>query len=50
VVFIIPFFAIVELIVLMTNAEKRRLGDQWFGTKVVAQPDHLAWGEFMGKK
>lgn len=39
VVFLIPFFALVELIVLITRSDKppplRRLGDQWARTKVV---------------
>jgi len=35
VVLYIPFFAIVELIVLSNNAENRRLGDQWAKTKVI---------------
>jgi uncharacterized RDD family membrane protein YckC len=36
VVLIIPFFPLVELIVWLTNAEKKRLGDQWAKTKVIA--------------
>lgn len=35
VVLIIPFFPLVELIVLLTNSETRRLGDQWGKTRVV---------------
>jgi uncharacterized RDD family membrane protein YckC len=33
---IIPLFPLVELIVLLTNAKKQRLGDQWAKTRVVA--------------
>jgi uncharacterized RDD family membrane protein YckC len=33
----IPFFALVELIVLITNDENRRLGDQWGKTKVILE-------------
>jgi uncharacterized RDD family membrane protein YckC len=32
----IPFFPIVELIVLLTNKDLLRLGDQWAKTRVVA--------------
>ncbi len=35
VVLLIPFFPLVELIVLLTNAETLRLGDQWGKTRVV---------------
>jgi uncharacterized RDD family membrane protein YckC len=35
IVFMIPFFPIIELIVLLTNDKKQRLGDQWAKTKVV---------------
>jgi uncharacterized RDD family membrane protein YckC len=35
VVLIIPFFPLIELIVLLTNVETRRLGDQWGKTRVV---------------
>ncbi|MEZ4829777.1 MAG: RDD family protein [Bacteroidia bacterium] len=35
IVLLIPFFPIVELIVLLTNQEGRRLGDQWAKTKVI---------------
>jgi len=35
VVLFIPFFPLIELIVLLTNAETRRLGDQWGKTRVV---------------
>ena len=38
VVLLIPFFAFVELFVLISRQEKRpmlRLGDEWAGTKVV---------------
>ena len=40
VVLFIPFFPIIELIVLATNKEKpmRRLGDQWAKTKVIVAP------------
>lgn len=36
VVLLIPLFPLVELIILMTNPNKQRLGDQWANTKVVA--------------
>ena len=36
VVLFIPFFPIVELIVMLTNANKQRLGDQWAKTRVVS--------------
>lgn len=36
VVLLIPFFPLVELIVMLTNPGKRRLGDQWAKTKVIA--------------
>lgn len=39
VVFLIPFFPIVELIVWLNNAERKRLGDQWAKTKVIAVAD-----------
>ncbi len=35
VVLFIPLFPIVELIILLTNTETRRLGDQWGKTRVV---------------
>jgi uncharacterized RDD family membrane protein YckC len=35
VVLYIPFFAIVELVVMSNNPEKGRLGDQWAKTKVI---------------
>ena len=35
IVLYIPFFAIVELIVLATNDKGQRLGDQWAKTRVV---------------
>jgi uncharacterized RDD family membrane protein YckC len=35
VVLLIPFFPLVELIVLLTNANGLRLGDQWGKTRVV---------------
>ncbi|GAB4421779.1 MAG: hypothetical protein OHK0039_37120 [Bacteroidia bacterium] len=38
VVLFIPFFPLVELIVLLTNPQKLRLGDQWAKTKVVVEP------------
>ncbi|RMG58345.1 MAG: RDD family protein [Bacteroidetes bacterium] len=38
VVLLIPFFPLVELIVLFTNADNRRLGDQWGKTKVIVDP------------
>jgi uncharacterized RDD family membrane protein YckC len=37
VVLFIPLFPLVELIVLLTNPNKLRLGDQWAGTKVVVE-------------
>lgn len=37
VVFMIPFFPIVELIVLSNNKQNLRLGDQWAKTKVVVE-------------
>ncbi|MGA0332485.1 MAG: RDD family protein [Kiritimatiellia bacterium] len=37
VVLYIPFFAIVELIVLSNNKDNQRLGDQWAKTKVVVE-------------
>jgi len=37
VVLYIPFFAIVELIVLSNNKDGQRLGDQWAKTKVVVE-------------
>lgn len=36
IVLFIPFFAIVELIVMLTNPQKLRLGDQWAKTKVIS--------------
>lgn len=36
VVLFIPFFPLIELIVLLTNADTRRLGDQWGKTRVVS--------------
>jgi uncharacterized RDD family membrane protein YckC len=38
VVLLIPLFPLVELIVLLTNADKLRLGDQWAKTRVVVVP------------
>lgn len=35
-VLFIPLFPIVELIVMLTNPNKLRLGDQWAKTKVIA--------------
>ncbi|MCC7244399.1 MAG: RDD family protein [Saprospiraceae bacterium] len=35
-VLLIPFFPLVELIVMLNNANKQRLGDQWAGTRVVS--------------
>jgi uncharacterized RDD family membrane protein YckC len=32
---VVPFLAIVELIVMLTNPQKLRLGDQWAKTRVV---------------
>lgn len=37
VVLLIPFFPLVELIILLTNKEKLRLGDQWAKTKVIVE-------------
>lgn len=34
-VLFIPFFPLVELVVMLTNDETRRLGDQWGKTRVV---------------
>jgi uncharacterized RDD family membrane protein YckC len=36
IVLIIPLFPLIELIVMLTNAKKQRLGDQWAKTKVVS--------------
>jgi len=36
IVLMIPFFPLIELIVLLTNEKKQRLGDQWAKTKVIA--------------
>lgn len=36
-VLFIPLFPIVELIVLLSNPNKQRLGDQWARTKVVVE-------------
>ena len=36
IVLYIPFFAIVELVVMITNPLKMRLGDQWAKTKVIS--------------
>jgi uncharacterized RDD family membrane protein YckC len=36
VVLLIPFFPIVELIVMLTNSKKQRLGDQWAKTRVIS--------------
>jgi len=38
VVFLIPFFALIELIVLLARDDQRRLGDQWAGTFVIREP------------
>jgi uncharacterized RDD family membrane protein YckC len=35
IVLLIPFFPLIELIVLLTNDKHQRLGDQWAKTKVV---------------
>lgn len=35
IVLMIPFFPIVELVVLLTNQDVKRLGDQWAKTKVI---------------
>jgi uncharacterized RDD family membrane protein YckC len=36
-VFFIPFFVIVELIVMLTNQDRLRLGDQWAKTQVIKE-------------
>ena len=36
VVLLIPLFPLIELIVLLTNDKKQRLGDQWAKTRVVS--------------
>jgi uncharacterized RDD family membrane protein YckC len=40
---VIPFFALIEIYVLLTREESpargRRLGDEWAGTKVIVAPD-----------
>jgi uncharacterized RDD family membrane protein YckC len=36
IVLLIPFFPLIELIVLLTNDKKQRLGDQWAKTKVIS--------------
>ena len=38
IVLFIPVFPLVELIVMLTNPNKQRLGDQWAHTKVVVEP------------
>lgn len=38
VVFLIPFFVLIELIVLLVRDDRRRLGDQWAGTFVIREP------------
>jgi len=37
IVLYIPFFSIVELIILLNNKEGQRLGDQWAKTKVIVE-------------
>lgn len=37
-VLFIPFFALVELVVMLTNEDTLRLGDQWGKTRVVVVP------------
>lgn len=37
-VLFIPLFPLVELIVMLTNQDKLRLGDQWAKTRVVVEP------------
>jgi uncharacterized RDD family membrane protein YckC len=37
IVLFIPFFPLIELIVMLTNPNKQRLGDQWANTKVVVE-------------
>lgn len=36
IVLFIPFFAIIELVVMLNNPQKLRLGDQWAKTKVIS--------------
>ena len=36
IVLLIPFFPLIELIILLTNDKGLRLGDQWAKTKVVS--------------
>ena len=36
IVLAIPFFPLIELIVMLTNERKQRLGDQWAKTRVVS--------------
>ncbi|MCC7504143.1 MAG: RDD family protein [Saprospiraceae bacterium] len=36
IVLMIPLFPLIELIVMLTNPQKLRLGDQWAKTKVIA--------------
>ena len=36
IVLLIPIFPLIELIVLLTNDKKQRLGDQWAKTRVVS--------------
>lgn len=36
IVLLIPLFSLVELIVMLTNVDKQRLGDQWAKTRVIA--------------
>lgn len=38
IVLFIPVFPLIELIVMLTNPNKQRLGDQWARTKVVVEP------------
>ncbi len=38
IVYFIPFFTIVELIILISRSGESRLGDDWFKTKVILAP------------
>jgi uncharacterized RDD family membrane protein YckC len=38
---IIPIFPLIELIVMLTNPRKQRLGDQWAKTLVVAEEERI---------
>ncbi|MBK8556488.1 MAG: hypothetical protein IPL65_12315 [Lewinellaceae bacterium] len=36
IVLYIPFFVIIELVIMITNPNKMRLGDQWAKTRVIS--------------